>query len=299
MSEWVLCGAIGSGGLITATPTTLDGVSTIAGWSGGAGWPPPRRTSIAASCADDRSGRADLLPHGMVWWMRSLRYRPFVVVCCVLIGGALVAGGVLWARADSQTKAVDLGAGLVSAGVFGVLLVLLERALSLQASRIERTVELSAAPPPALDTSPPPRGTESPPVDERSIDRERGSPPTIFSVEREGWIRDSSRIDADQVRLRVFADGKYFQFFIGVVAGIEFRVAIHGPTNITLAQFRRAFTELTVEQIRHVISMGDAPRSDPTEAIELFPDAAEAARRARHIQDRDYQEGEVVDRWEA
>lgn len=245
------------------------------------------------------AAQLDLLPHGMVWWMRSLRNRPFVVVCSGLIGVALVAGGVLWARADSQTKAVDLGAGLVSAGVFGVLLVLFERALSLQASRIERTVELGAAPPPPLDTSPPPRGTEPPPAEERSIDGERVSPHTIFTVEREGWIRDSSRIDADQVRLRVFADGEYFQFFIGVVAGIDFRPAIHGPTNITLAQFRRAFTELTVEQIRQVISIGDAPRSDPTEAIELFPDAEEAARRARHIQDRDYEEGEVVGRWEA
>lgn len=230
-------------------------------------------------------------------WMRSLRDRPFVIVCSGLIGVALLAGGVLWARADSQTKAVDLGAGLVSAGVFGVLLVLFERALSLQASRIERSVELGAAPSPALDTSPPLRGSQPPLADEGSIDPGPVSLQAVFTVEREGWIRDSSRVDAEQVRLRVFADGQYFQFFVGIVAGIDFRPAIHGPTNITLGQFRRAFTDLTVEQIRYVIGTGGVPRSDPTEAIELFPDAAEAARRARHIEDRDYEEGEVVGRW--
>lgn len=230
--------------------------------------------------------------------MRRLRDRPFVLVCSGLIAIALVAGGILWAKADSQTKGVDLGAGLVSAGVFGVLLVLFERALSQQASDIERTVKLGAAPEPPIDNPPPGRGIARSGVDETPSLGRPTSASRVFTVEREGWIRDSSRIDADQVRLRVFTNGEYFQFFVGVVAGTDFRPAIHGPANITFAQFRRAFTDATVEHIRRVIRTGDAPRPDPTQAIEVFPDAREAAQRARYIEDRDYEEGQVVAQWE-
>jgi hypothetical protein len=221
-----------------------------------------------------------------------------IILCLGLIVVVIALGGTLWVGADNQTKAVDLGAGLVSAGVFGVLLVLLERALAQQGERIERRVGLSAAPPPAVDASAATRSSEGEQTPEAVVN---GGPPDtrrLFTVEREGWIRDSSRIDAEQVRLRTFADGQYFQFFTGILSGTDFRLAIHGPSQITLAQFRRAFTDITVELVRHAVSIGKAPHSDPTVAIELFPDAAEAARRARHVEDHDYEDDEVVAQWQ-
>jgi hypothetical protein len=118
--------------------------------------------------------------------------------------------------------------------------------------------------------------------------------PHNYKVEFDGWKRDSSRVDASQARLRVYADGNYFQFFIATVAGIDAVSAERSP-GVTRAGFRRAITDLAVEIIKAAIVAGDAPRLDNRlAAIELFPRADEAVRRATQVGGLDYQEGDVV-----
>lgn len=200
------------------------------------------------------------------------------------------------------SKEADLGAAIVSTGLFGVLLIIFERALSAHTRQVERKVDLAAAPPPSVDRS---RARPADTEDDGPEDASRRAPTRDegrgvqrrYSVEREGWVRDGSRIDAEQLRLRSFKDGEYFQFFTGIVPGMDFRVAIRGPTNITLAQFRRAITDLTAELVRKEITNGRAPLEDPTIAIALFPDVREAARQARYVDDTDYQDNEVVTSW--
>lgn len=127
-----------------------------------------------------------------------------------------------------------------------------------------------------------------------------GQPPRQFKAVVDKWMRDTSRIDADQLRLRVLCDDDYFQFFTVIVPGTDLRTSIHGASadGVTLPQMHRAIGELAVEQVRQKIIDGDAPRSDdPTIAIELFPDVGQAVRRASSQSDEDHTPGETIETW--
>lgn len=213
----------------------------------------------------------------------------------------LLAGAILWVTGSDGTKQAELGAGLVSTGVFGLLILLIERALYEQTVEVDRKASLAAVPQPAKDTaidapdtSEPPSRREEEPVTSVSPPRHR------FKVMVDTWMRDSSRIDADQLRLRVLRDGEYFQFFTAVVPGTELRTAIHGAgaDGITLAQLRRAIGDLAVELVRQTIIDGNAPRlDDRTIAIELFPDVHHAVGLARYRRDQDHEHGDVIAEW--
>lgn len=236
---------------------------------------------------------------------RRLRLQRYVA------GGAIVAmvasGGVLWVVSSNGTKQADLGAGLVSTGLFGLLLLAFERVLSEQTEEVDRKVSLSAAPEPARDN----RGAPRADPEEAEPDPGKGGrkarepltqpqPPRRFRVEVDQWMRDRSRIDADQLRLIAWADDHYFQFFTAIVPGIAFRVSVHSAaaTGVTLAQFHRGIGDLAVRLIRQKISSGEAPRDDdPTLALELFPDVDEAVRVGRGLPDQDHVEGEVIGEW--
>lgn len=204
---------------------------------------------------------------------------------------AIVTGTIAWASASDGSKQAELGAGLVSSGVFGVLLLLFERALSAETEAVGRKVSLAASPTPAVDTaSAEPAPTPS--------DEEGASEEGAFRVEVDGWMRDGSRIDAEQLRLRVYRDGRYFQFFTAIVPGSAFRVGLHGTRDITLPQFRRAIAEAAVEQIREKIALGEAPLPDPTKAIEIFPDIDTAVERGAHLPSAEVVEGDVIGGWQ-
>jgi hypothetical protein len=47
--------------------------------------------------------------------------------------------------------------------------------------------------------------------------------PHVFTVEYDGWQRDTQRIDASRARLRVYRDDAYFQFYTAIVSGIGLR----------------------------------------------------------------------------
>jgi hypothetical protein len=212
------------------------------------------------------------------------RTRTVALLLAGLIILAFVVGLMTYLRASDGTKQADAGAGLLATGVFGLLLLLFEQAISLQAREIRETVAVSAAPPPAMDESPP--GIVRRP-DRTQVNR--------YKVQYDGWQRDTSRVDASQVRLRLLnEDDSYFQFFTGIVPGIDTRLTLGSARNMSTAQFRRAVTGLAVELIREAIANGLTPLDDPTIAVEVFPNAEEAARHASQLEDREYGDGEIV-----
>lgn len=212
-----------------------------------------------------------------------------------LIGLVVVVGFILWLVADDETKQADLGAGLL-------LLLAFERVLSAQTQEVDRKVSLAAAPEPARDDRASAEVVEDEPH-EAEGDRQAhpASPTRHFTVEVDTWMLDRSRIDAEQLRLIVYADDQYFQFFTAIVPGAAFRVSIHSAAanGVTLAKFRRGIGELAVRQIRQTIANGEAPRDDdPTLAIALFPNVEEAVRIGRGLVDEDHAEGEIIGEWD-
>jgi hypothetical protein len=209
----------------------------------------------------------------------------------------------LYAFASSGEKQADLGGALVSAAVIGVLVVYFERSFRRETTEIRRdttniqdAVDKSAAPQPAVDVEAP----EPQAADREAVvaDEAEGVTPTSgpqkYTVQYLGWQFDSSRVDAQQARLRVLREnGTYFQFFTAIMSGIAIRTALGFASGITAAQFRRAVAVMGSEQARAAIRARRAPLDDPTIAIELFPKVDEVIRRSPLEEDREFDEGET------
>jgi hypothetical protein len=124
--------------------------------------------------------------------------------------------------------------------------------------------------------------------------------PHEFHAEYGGWQRDGSRVDAYQVRLRVFRDGQYFQFFTGVVPGITVHVLNEDQSDAAVAdRFRRACAHATIRTAKEQIAQGQVPLVDATNASEvlLAPEAIEASMRKTPKSSTPLVEGEELDRW--
>ena len=117
-----------------------------------------------------------------------------------------------------------------------------------------------------------------------------------FSVEFAGWERDGNRIDAKQVRLRVFCDGEYFQFFTGVVPGPALHAATRGE-RMGLDQYKRGCVNATVLEIQRLVAEGFEPLDEPHNAVEILVDSDAAERLTRLEPDEPIEEGTVVDTW--
>jgi hypothetical protein len=223
----------------------------------------------------------------------------------------VIAGGLwLWKDASDGSKQADLGAGLVSTGGMGLLLVYFERTFVGESRNIRSAVSLGAAPP-EYDTGGEAHSvhvedhlgiTDQVEVVVTDTDQFKVTEtehiervPRLLRVQYDGWQRDTLRIDASSARLRVLnEDGTRFQFFTALVSGIGLRVALGSARGVTVRQFRRAFADLAVDSIRQAITDGDVPLNDTSMAFEVFPDADQAARSARSVEDREYEEGEII-----
>lgn len=208
-------------------------------------------------------------------------------VLLVALAVGITLGLLIWAKADSGTKAVDLGAGLVATGAFGGILVFLERELS---HRIGRATEDIQAISPVGD--PLPDSGRAVTTAQLSSGR-----PRSFSAEFVGWMRDENRIDASQVRLRVLCDGEYFQFFTGVVSGPALRMAIHGSEQMGLDQYKRGCIYAAVSGIQLLVEEGFEPLDEPLNAVELLVDSDVAERRARLEPNEPIEDGAAVGTW--
>lgn len=219
------------------------------------------------------------------------------VVGLSLLGIAF--GLLMWAQADSGTKAVDLGSGLVATGFFGLLFIGLERALSARVA--EGTEAVGGLLPKGAEAhdevAPPEIGKESarpapvaPPGEQFSHE---------YHAQFAGWQVDGSRVDASQIRVRIYRDGDYFQFFTGVVPGSVIDVLVRGRAGGSMSRLQRACAAATLRGARDRIVEGSVPLPDPTNASEvlLSYDAVDAALRRRGPKDAPLDEGEELERW--
>lgn len=158
---------------------------------------------------------------------RALRWAVGAVIFTMVVFGA-----ALWVTATDQTKQADLGAGLVSTGLFGVLLLALEQVLSQQTQEVDRKVSLAAGPEPARYTmiggaeveaalagsagraseESPAESPDGPPDSGGAAGQEASEDgagvvaaasepagtrsPRRIMVEVDEWMRDTSRVDA-------------------------------------------------------------------------------------------------------
>ncbi len=102
-----------------------------------------------------------------------------------------------------------------------------------------------------------------------------------YVVEIDTWMRDTSRVDAWQMRLRVWRDGTYYQFFTVVVPGIDLAAEVSNRDQEFQTRFWRWLGKLAVDPIRQACESGQAPLPDPNTAIELRGDVRRAVANAR------------------
>lgn len=213
---------------------------------------------------------------------RLRRHLRAAALGAFLLGG-LVITLVIWVPAKQGSKAAELGSSLLSGVVVGIALLLAEQVFSRSADERRLEADANAANRMTANAEPV-RDVQAPSSDAQAV-RGPSQPSTTgtlhrYSVEYEGSMRDASRIDAQQLRLRVFRDGHYFQFITVPVPGPSLRGSLGLMRNTTLGQLWRAIAMAAGPRIEEAGRRGDIPLPDPTTAFEVYPDIEEAAKTA-------------------
>jgi hypothetical protein len=185
------------------------------------------------------------------------------------VGVPVVIGLVLWGTSSDGTKQENLGAALISGVIVGVALYLAAQVFTKgeeqrQSEELRATALMTPAPAePAQDLNAP---TTEPFLSHSAA--------TDYTVEYEGSIRDTSRIDAQQIRLRVFKDGEYFQFVTVPVPGPTFRGRFGLMGGLEVGQVWWSVGQAAGPFIESAVDRGDLPLDSPIDAFEvLLPDA--------------------------
>lgn len=182
---------------------------------------------------------------------------------------------LVWLPATDGSKESDLGSALLGGVVVGLALLTAERLFSRSAADRERLA--------AIDSASQGVPNVAPAKDEDPRSRDSNRVPEAghrYEVEYEGSMRDMSRIDAQQLRLRVFRDGEYFQFVIIPIAGPALRGVLGPLSDTALSQFWRAVAVEAGPLINAAVLRGDIPLPDPTQGFEVYPDLEAAGRAA-------------------
>jgi hypothetical protein len=224
--------------------------------------------------------------------------RPWVLWAAVSLSLAgVVVGFAMWVQADSGSKAVDLGSGLVATGLFGLIFIGLERALAARLQEGTDTVSGLLPGGPELRDEDVDLAGQGGPIKRPQPGGSSADPyPHEYSAEFAGWQRDGSRVDAYQVRVRVYRDRRYFQFFTGVVPGMA---VDHLASGVSLTAIQRASALETVRIARERILQGVVPLDDPISASEVLvqPEALEMLVRRQPADGEALQEGDRFDTW--
>lgn len=228
------------------------------------------------------------------WWARHRLYVSAGLVLIVLAGGSVA----IWLTASDGSKQAELGSSLLSGVVVGFAVLGIGRMLDLAIERGASEVALL-------------RGSDSTQAEEEAqsvdltafaevanvdvaagdvkgaLDRDSGRA-RAFYVVYEGSQRDVSRLDAQQIRLRIFesvADvesGLYFQFVTIPVPSPELRRLVGSDPNVTEGRLWWHISRSIEPQLRDAIRRGDIPTSQPSIAFEVETyDLTEAVRQAR------------------
>lgn len=207
--------------------------------------------------------------------------RPWGLVTALSAAAVAVALPVLlWMTADKGSKEAELGSSLLSGVVVGLALLLAERLFTHAAIQrdIDSALRASTMPEPARDIAPEPQVVEPPAP---QFDAQLHA----YEVTYAGSQRDTSRLDAQQVRLRVFRDGEYFQFVAVPLPGPKIRAVLGMLPNVSIGQFRRAVAEEAARYIEDATRRGEIPLTDPIQAYEVFVNIDEVGRKARYAEE--------------
>lgn len=187
-------------------------------------------------------------------------------------------GLVVWGESSDGTKQSDLGAAIFGGAIVGAALIVVERAWSAERTerRKDEVMDASATPDARTEDA----GAQLTPSP--------SAPPAgdhhTYRVEFSGQQRDTSRVNAHQVRLRTFRDGDYLQFFTAVFPDLPLALRAVGGEDAS-GRLMRAVAEEALPEIRAVIARGEleGERSDEERiaAREVLVDFDAAVSRAR------------------
>lgn len=106
-------------------------------------------------------------------------------------------------------------------------------------------------------------------------------PADRVTVEVEDPMRDWSRVDAWQLRLRAWRGSEYVQFFTVNVPGVDLALHVSNEGSDFQQRYWDWLAALSLSDIDRALDRGDAPLRNQIDAYEIQPRVREAARRAR------------------
>jgi hypothetical protein len=222
----------------------------------------------------------------------------------VAIGGGFIAASgtsaAIWSTATDGTKQADLGSSLLGGLVVGFILLLVGRQFNETARQGQANEAMQKLP----DTEPeadsgdvaaPPR-TSNVEVAPSDAVGEIEDGQRTFQVVYEGTQRDTSRLDAQQIRLRLFEvvlDGDkllYTQFVTVPVPSPELRQFVGADSKITEGQLWWHVATAIEPRLTNAIQRGEIPTATPSFAYEVSTyDLRDAVRRARQDTDPEHE----------
>jgi hypothetical protein len=222
------------------------------------------------------------------------------------IGVAFVAatGGsaVIWVTASDGTKQADLGSSLLGGLVVGFILLLVGRQINETRREGQSNEALHQLP-----DSPP---AEDPAVVSPVIVPLSGSAHFSFQATATGQVvagrtfqvvyesaqRDTSRLDAQQIRLRLFevvvdqTEPLYFQFVTIPVPSPDLRRYVGADPNVTEGRLWWHISTAIQPRLVDAVQRGDIPTATPSFAYEVANyDLRAAVQQARHDPDPEHE----------
>jgi len=199
-----------------------------------------------------------------------------VGVMCVL-GIALV----LWIPGTNGSKQADLGSSLAAGLVVGVVLLYAQWSLNRTNQQGQTSIAMGANPAgsePSEDSSGVEVHAETAKAEvvtgSATVDVKFGIDASIVAtnlvqVVYLGWQRDTSRVDAVQVRLQLRRGSEYFQFVTVVIPSPELRHWVADDPQVTRERIWWHVADAAKSVITSAIVSGEIPKPNPTMAYEV------------------------------
>ncbi len=234
-------------------------------------------------------------------WRWCSTHRPTVGV----IMGLLALSGVstaVWVTASKGTKEADLGSSLFSGLVVGVALLVVGKMFDATARRGQSDAAMQQLPDSRPDREPADTTVVVPLTAHISA---RADVPTVevtrtderkFDLVYESAQRDTSRLDAQQIRLRLFeilAEAEqplYTQFVTIPVPSPELRRFVGADPDVTEGRLWWHISLSIKRPLINAIQRGEIPTATPSFAYEVETyDLSDAVRRARQDSNPDHE----------
>ncbi|MGP8064517.1 MAG: hypothetical protein ACLP5O_18475 [Acidimicrobiales bacterium] len=198
----------------------------------------------------------------------------------------------LWLPASNGSKQADLGSSILSGVVVGAVLFFVGKAFNAVTVQGQTDAAMHAGPNPSPAQDDFAGAPEEVVVHVGSAEAEGHAqapsistivtPPRRFRVEYEDWQRDTSRVDALQIRLRLFEGDRYFQFITIPIPAPELRRLIGADPDVTQGRVWWHVAMSVKPQLVDAIQRGEIPKEHFKFAYEVqVHDLDSAIREAR------------------